>query len=198
MFSGLIEACVPVARVELRGGGALLELPIPAGWELALGESVAVNGACLSAARLAEGRMSFELSAETLARTCFGALAAGSRVNLERSLRLSDRLGGHLVTGHVDGLGTLVAIEGDRLAGWTFRFEVPAGFERYLVDKGCVAVHGISLTVVAPRARCFDVAVIPLTFDHTHLGGARIGERVHLEADLIAKYVERLLPPART
>jgi riboflavin synthase len=193
MFSGLVEACVEGLELTPCSGGARLVLQRPSGWEPVLGESIAVNGACLSVAAIEATRLEFDLSAETLSRTAFGALKAGDLLNVERSLRLSDRLGGHLVTGHVDSVGRITAIEGGAAAGWTYTFEVPTGFERYLVDKGCVAVHGISLTVVAPRARSFDAAVIPLTHAHTHLGRARVGDPVHLEADLIAKYVERLL-----
>jgi riboflavin synthase len=196
MFSGLVEACVECVRLAPAGGGARLVIARPAGWEPVLGVSIAVDGACLSVAAFDARVLEFDLTAETLARTAFGALRAGAQLNLERSMRLSDRLGGHLVTGHVDAVGRIAAIRGDARAGWTFTFEVPAGFERYLVDKGCVSVHGISLTVVSPRAQRFDVAVIPLTFEHTHLGRAQVGDPVHLEADLVAKYVERLLGSA--
>lgn len=194
VFTGLVAAQVPVQAFTRQSGGARLRLPLPGpDWDVRAGESIAVSGACLTVASLDGASMEFELSSETLARTWFAELAPPRRVNLERALRLADRLGGHLVTGHVDAVGAIAAVAGDRASGWTFTFEVPEGFERYLVDKGCVAVEGISLTVVRPQGRRFAAAVIPTTFDQTTLGSARPGQRVHLEADLLAKYAERLL-----
>jgi riboflavin synthase len=198
MFTGLIEACAPVLEFARRGDGAALTIPLPAPeWISGLGESVAVSGCCLTVAdwsdRAGERRVRFELSAETLGRTWFGDARPGALVNLERALRLSDRLGGHLVSGHVDGVGTIVAIRGEEGGGKRFTFESPSGFERYLVDKGSVALDGISLTVVEPRGRTFDVAVIDTTLRATHLGSARVGQPVHFEADLVAKWIERFV-----
>ncbi|MBI5435475.1 MAG: riboflavin synthase [Planctomycetes bacterium] len=139
--------------------------------------------------------LEFDLSAETLARTWFGELAPGRLVNLERAMRLDDRLGGHLVSGHVDGVGAITRIEDSGDGGWRMGFEVPAGFERYLIEKGSVTIDGISLTVVEPRGRTFDVALIPETLTKTHLGRAQIGQRVNLEADLVGKWIERLVAP---
>lgn len=209
MFTGLVEATVPVRRLEPTGGGMRLTLPSPTpDWEVEPGASIAVSGCCLSVAEFLEpgtgtrldgprpgADLLFELSAETLARTRFGDLQPGDFVNLERSLRLGDRLGGHMVSGHVDTVGTLKSVDGDAQAGWTFRFEVPADFERYLIQKGSVAVDGISLTVVDPDATGFSVAVIPITFAETNLGKFQPGQRIHLEADQVGKWIEKLVAP---
>jgi riboflavin synthase len=177
---------------------------------------VAVSGTCLTVAAFArpgapdevparpdgspavpDADLVFDLSAETLERTTLGALEPGAAVNLERSLRLGDRLGGHLVTGHVDGRGTFVGAEPEGDGGARLTFEVDAPFERWLVEKGSVAVDGVSLTVVRPRARRFDVAAIPLTLERTSLGRLAPGARVNLESDPLAKWVEHLLAPYR-
>ncbi len=208
VFSGIVEARVPVRSWTAVGAGGRLVLPAPRlDWAVADGESVAVSGCCLTVAGLQDpvtGRplrsgthgadMAFELSAETLERTWFArGLAPGRWIALERSLRLSDRLGGHLVLGHVDGCGWIVSIEDSHDGGLVFVFEVPGGFERYLVEKGSVAVDGISLTVVRPAGNRFGVAVIPTTLAVTHLGEARVAQEVHLEADMIGKWIERMV-----
>jgi riboflavin synthase len=198
MFTGIVEAHVPVLQVTARGEGVRLILPRPGGrpWEVALGDSIAVSGACLTVAELgAEGEMAFDLSRETLLRTWFGALGPGSRVNLERALRMGARLDGHLVSGHVDGGGTLVEVVDSGDGGRELWFEVDEGLERYLVDKGSITVDGVSLTVVRPEAGRFGVALIPLTLELTTLSGLAVGDRVNLEADMIGKWVERLMPP---
>lgn len=207
MFTGLVEACVPVLAAEPRGSGLRLRLPQPgcpsdAGvgerFETRPGDSVAVSGCCLTVVPDgAPGELAFDLSAETLQRTWFRALAPGVPVNLERALRLGDRLDGHMVSGHVDAVGRIAALADSGDGGWRVTFEVPEGFERWLVDKGSVTVDGISLTVVTPVGRRFDVAVIPHTLAMTHLGRARVGQAVNLEADLVGKWVERLVRPAR-
>jgi riboflavin synthase len=206
MFTGIVEARQP-ARFRSLGGGAELTVPLPGGaWEVELGDSVSVSGACLTVAALADAAfpsepgdpdpnvrcMRFDLSAETLARTWF-ADEGWVLVNLERAMRMSDRLGGHMVSGHVDGLAELTRVvdRGDR--GFEMHFCVPAELERFLVDKGSIAIDGISLTVVEPRGREFKVAVIPETLKRTTLAGAQPGRRVHVEADLIGKWIERLL-----
>lgn len=193
MFTGLVETRSPVRRCLSRGTGLAVWIAVPEGWEPGLGESISVSGACLSIAGLNGGEMLFEASSETLTKTWLGALVPGDEVNLERAMRLSDRLDGHLVTGHVEARGEVVAVSdtGDR--GRRITFEVPPGFERWLVDKGSVAVDGVSLTVVAPRGRRFDVAVIPITLSKTTLGLAVPGRPVNLEADPIGKWIERLL-----
>jgi len=184
-------------------GGAASQEP----WQAGIGDSIAVAGACLTVVELlepppgaSEGHsplpdMAFDLSQETLERTWFQRVLPGSPdhvVNIERALRVGDRLGGHMVSGHVDLLGTLVGREDVGDGGAVFTFEVPVGFERYLVDKGSVTLDGISLTVVNPDGPRFQVAVIPHTLARTHLAHLQPGAPIHLEADLIAKWVERL------
>ena len=137
--------------------------------------------------------MLFEASQETLARTWLGSLAAGDEVNLERAMRLSDRLDGHLVTGHIDGSGQVVAVLDSGDGGRRITFEASEGSERWLVEKGSIAVDGVSLTVVGPRGRRFDAAVIPITLEKTTLGRAAPGQRVNLEFDLLGKWIDRLL-----
>jgi len=210
MFTGLIESCTRVTRVDRRGTGLRLHLAAPEGdFELSLGQSLAVSGACLSVAGWSDPKTGldvapgtpgahvvFDLSAETLARTWFSDLAPGRTVNLERAMKLSDRLDGHLVSGHVDGSGRLVDRRDVGDGGAWLSFEVEPSLQRYLVDKGSVTLDGISLTVVGPRGPRFDVAVIPLTLRKTSLGSAPVGSRVNVEADLVGKWIERLLPPA--
>ncbi len=207
MFTGIVEACVPVLRLDIRGAGARLRVQAPElpDWRVAMGESIAVCGVCLTVTELGAKNgsgpadrtpgagMGFDLSAETLERTWLGDAEAGRLVNLERALRFSDRLGGHLVAGHVDGVGTIQAMVDSGDGGMRFTFEVPSGLERYLADKGSVTLDGVSLTVIEPRGRRFDVAVIPHTLAGTNLGSAREGQRVDVEVDLIGKWVDHLV-----
>jgi len=200
MFTGLIEACVPVQSLEATGEGAKLVLPAPEPrsdlepWAVQPGESVAVCGCCLTVVEVdGSGAMSFDLSSETLERTWFHEVRPGRIANLERALRLSERLGGHLVSGHVDGVGRIVGIEDVGDGGRVFTFEVPSGLDRYLIEKGSVAIDGISLTVVQPQERRFDVAIIPETLERTNFGTSRADQLVHIEADLIGKWVEKFL-----
>ena len=189
MFSGIIEQVGTIAGTRrIRGG---LDLTIRSRLRgLAIGDSIAVSGACMTVTQRRGGTFSVHVSRESLRRTTLGKMRVGSRVNLERSLRLSDRLSGHLVFGHVDALGEVKAIkaEGDSAL---YRFGIPAGFGRYLVEKGSVAVDGISLTVFRCTNRSFTVAVIPHTAAATTLGARRAGDAVNLESDMLARYVER-------
>ncbi len=193
MFTGLVEARAPVRRTLVLGTGLRLWIAGPPGFESRVGDSVCVSGACLSVAAIDAADLAFDLTAETLGRTWFRDLRSGDEVNLERAMRLSDRLDGHLVAGHVDGRGRCTEVEDSGDGGRRLSFEVDPGFERYLVDKGSVAVDGVSLTVVEPRGRIFDVAAIPITLEKTTLGRAERGRVVNLEADLIGKWIERLV-----
>jgi riboflavin synthase len=193
MFTGLVEACATVTAVVPEPPGVRLVVDAGALAEAAsLGESICVSGCCLSVVRIAGETLAFEMGPETLLRTTFSRLAPGSRVNLERSLRLSDRLGGHLVTGHVDGVGRLAARRDE--GEWsTCRFAAPAPLLAQMASKGSVAIDGVSLTVVDVDADTFGVALIPHTLAHTTLGGLAVGDPVNLETDLVFKYVARWL-----
>lgn len=194
MFTGIIQAVGTLEQLD--GGKMWLTVPhglAPNGFEL--GESLAVNGCCLTIVDQAAGenwRLSFDLSPETLNRTSFSCLRVGSPVNLERAMAADGRFGGHVVQGHVDTTATLAsAREADN--SWIYRFELSAEFDRYLIDKGSIAVEGISLTVVDPKDGEFDTWIIPHTLRETNLGSKRPGDLVNIEFDLIAKYVEKLM-----
>jgi riboflavin synthase len=189
VFSGIIETVGEVAACERGRAGATLTVRTRLRG-LALGDSVAVNGACMTVTRLGRGAFTVDVSAESLRRTTLGRLRPKARVNLERSLRLADRLSGHLVFGHVDGIGALSSIrrEGD---GALYRFSVPAALGAFLVEKGSIAVDGVSLTVFACTERSCTVALIPHTLAATTLGERRPGDAVNLESDMLARYVER-------
>jgi riboflavin synthase len=198
MFTGIVEELGEVVNVEHLADAARLTVRGPlVTADVGNGDSVAVNGVCLTVTGVADSAFTADVMAETLGRSGLGALEPGSPVNLERSLRVGDRLGGHLVQGHVDGVGTVVSRDpGER---WdVVRITVPAGLARYLVEKGSVAVDGVSLTVSAlgggpGEQPWFEVSLIPTTLAVTTLGRVRPGASVNLEADMIGKYVERLL-----
>jgi riboflavin synthase len=194
MFTGLIEGVGKTLRLEYDSeGGAILEVgDLPWPEKTAEGDSVAVNGVCLTAIGDATGSFTAELSPETLDRSNLGELYGGRFVNLERPLRIGDRLGGHLVQGHVDGLGQLTRL--DRTGEfWILGVEFPKSLERYVVEKGSIAIDGISLTVASLSGTKLEVAVIPKTMELTNLGSRKIGDRLNLEIDIIAKYVERMV-----
>lgn len=193
MFTGLVEALGSVVEITPDGSGRRLVLTEPGiAPQLALGESVAVNGACLTVVARDATTFAFEAGPETLRRTNLGDLRPGDRVNLERALRMGDRLGGHMVTGHIDGLGAVAArvMEGDWLTVWFACSEELAG---QMVSKGSVAVDGVSLTLVDVERARFSVALIPHTLEHTTLGFKEVGTPVNLESDLLAKYVWKCL-----
>jgi riboflavin synthase len=199
MFTGIVEdtgrVLQPPPPLATSGGAA--RLVVETGLDLAdtrLGDSIAVDGCCLTVVEMGPRRVAFDLGPETLAVTTLGRLAAGARVHLERALRLSDRLGGHLVAGHVDAVGTVERRQqvGDALL---LRIAAPASITRYCIHKGSITVAGVSLTLNVVDEGGFEVGLIPHTLEVTHLGELGPGDGVNLEADLIGKYVERLLGP---
>jgi riboflavin synthase len=193
MFTGLIETLGTVAALHPEPPGVRLSISAVIVAEGAgIGDSIAINGCCLTVVTLDGETLSFQAGAETLSRTNLGSLRSGSAVNLERSLKFGDRLGGHLVTGHIDGLGTLAERRDD--GDWsTYWFQAPADLLRQVAAKGSIAVDGVSLTVVEALADRFSVALIPHTLAATTLGRMAIGDAVNLESDVLAKYVERQL-----
>jgi len=193
MFTGLVETLGSVADVADAPPGMRLAVDAgPVAEEVTLGASICVSGCCLSVVAARGTRLEFQVGPETLSRTTLGRLLPGHHVNLERSLRLADRIGGHLVTGHVDGLGHLASREAS--GDWvTCRFTAPAALVRQMASKGSVAIDGVSLTLVDVDANGFSVALIPHTLAVTTLGLLPIGGSVNLETDLIAKYVARFL-----
>ena len=196
MFTGIIEELGSVRAIDRREGGARLEIAASTALADARpGDSIAVNGCCLTVVDRGDGWWAADVVIETLERTALGSLERDDPVNLERPLRLSDHLGGHLVQGHVDAVGRVAARTPLADGSTRFTFSAPPDALRYVVEKGSVAVDGISLTVAALGDDSFDVAVIPHTLAVTTLGHKNRGAAVNLEADLIAKYVERLLVP---
>ena len=193
MFTGLVEGVGVLAGLTPLAEGLRLAVktsfPVS---ELILGESVAVAGACLTVVALDSARASFEVSPETVACTTFPLKKVGDRVNLERALRLGDRLGGHLVTGHVDGFGIVREVRPGP-AHTQMKFELPAALGRLVIEKGSIAVDGVSLTVNTCQGNTFTVNVIPHTARETTLASLKVGDRVNLETDIIGKYVARLL-----
>ena len=190
MFTGIVEergAVLEIGPTRLAISCATVNA------DSDVGASVAVNGVCLTVVERSERHLAFDLSEETLRRTSFARLSAGDPVNLERPLTLSSRLGGHLVQGHVDGVGTVTGFERDEVGGAWITIETPAELDRYLVEKGSVCVDGVSLTVAGNDRRSFSVALIPHTLDVTTLGATEPGDPVNLEVDVIAKYVEALM-----
>lgn len=194
MFTGIIQDVGRVRTIESCGGDLRIIIE-PAGIDLAdvqPGDSIAVNGCCLTAVSVESGAFAVDVSIETLGLTTLGELAAGDAVNLEKALRLSDRLGGHLVSGHVDGVGEVVSVADDgRSQRW--RFQAPAHVARYIAVKGSITVDGVSLTVNEADGGAFGVNLIPHTLEHTTFHARAPGDLVNLEVDLVARYVERLL-----
>lgn len=199
MFSGIVEDIGVLQALEEKDKGSVLRVgvrKIDAG-ELVLGESVAVNGVCLTVVSVENGSFSVDASHETLSRTNLSGLRAGSRVNLERSLRVGDRMGGHIVTGHVDGIGTVQSIApvGESRV---FSFSIPAALAKYVVEKGSVAIDGVSLTVNSVGGTEFSVNIIPYTLRETTFSEFGRGGEVNIECDIIGKYVEKMLSGADT
>ena len=192
MFTGLVQALGTVDAVEQTDDGVRLAIATPLAAELRTGDSVAVNGVCLTAVAPASGRFTADVMHETLRRSSLARAAPGARVNLELPLRAHDRLGGHVVQGHVDGLGTVAGVEQD---GFARRLRIAAAPDllRYVVEKGSIAIDGVSLTVAAVDDESLTVSLIPETLERTNLGVAEPGATVNLEVDVLAKYVEKLV-----
>jgi riboflavin synthase len=192
MFTGLIADLGDLTALESDAEGATLRIATRLAGELGEGDSIAVNGVCLTAIEVRDGSFAAQAMRETLERSSLGTLEVGTRVNLELPLRATDRLGGHVVQGHVDGTGVVGEIREQGFAR-VLSIESEPGLRRYLVEKGSIAVDGISLTVSAVHEGGFEVSLIPETLEHTNLGQVAVGDRVNLEADVLAKHVERLL-----
>lgn len=195
MFTGLIEDTGRITAIDRRGEAAVLTLTtaLPVS-EIVIGDSVAVNGACLSVTAKTGTTLTFDVSPETIASTTIRWLRSGSSVNLERALRLGERMGGHIVTGHIDCIGRLSRTS-ETSGNRVLEFTLPAENARYLITKGSVAINGISLTVNSVTANGFSVSIIPLTQVATTLSGLKAGDEVNIETDIIGKYVERLTAP---
>lgn len=194
MFTGIIQAVGSIVLIERKGGDACLRINTGAldMRDVTLGDSIAVSGVCLTAIELSANGFSADVSGETLTRTMLGNLGTGSHVNLEKALTPASRLGGHLVSGHVDGVGEVVERSAEARSV-RFRIQAPAALARYIAGKGSICLDGVSLTVNAVDGRLFDINVVPHTLQSTTLGEVQLGCRVNLEVDLIARYLERLM-----
>ena len=193
MFTGIIEDLGTIDSIKhaTDGGRITIRTALP-GSRIKIGDSIAVNGVCVTVVAKGRGKLAMDLSAETLRRTTLGGLRAGDRVNLERCLTLDKLIGGHLVQGHVDGIARIVSITPEG-ASRLYEFEAPAADVRYLIEKGSVALDGISLTVFAIRGRRFSCSLIPHTLKMTTLGLKGPGDALNMEIDMLAKYVERMI-----
>jgi riboflavin synthase len=194
VFTGLIEDVGRVDAVERTDDGARLRVSSRLSGELALGDSIAVDGCCLTATSIEDEGFETEAMNQTLAVTALSEVAEGSRVNLELAMKAGDRLGGHIVQGHVDGVGTVVAAEDDGFAR-RIRVELVPELLRYVVDKGSITLGGVSLTVAELGETWAEVSLIPETLERTNLGEAQAGSKLNVECDIVAKYVERLVAP---
>jgi riboflavin synthase len=192
MFTGIVEALGTLVEIKSLAGGSRLRIATALASELNPGDSLAVNGVCLTVILKDDREVHADLGPETARVTSFGALQRGQRVNLERPLRLDGRLGGHLVQGHVDGVGSVDDVRQDADAHWV-TVGYPASLARLFIRKGSVAVDGVSLTIAGLSDRQFDVQVIPYTWQHTTLSSLRVGDKVNLECDMIGKYIARAM-----
>jgi len=195
MFTGIIEDKGEILRIEYQGQEKRLTITLPSYLtEVQLGDSININGVCLTVVQKKGREIELDLSQETLQKTVLGELKKGDQVNLERALRLTDRLGGHIVTGHVDGMGVIIEKRGER-DFLQLRIRIPESVSKYVVQKGSIAIDGISLTVNECRGGEIQMTLIPYTLDKTTLMGKKVGDRVNVETDILAKYVEKLMNP---
>jgi riboflavin synthase len=193
MFTGIIEEKGKVWRVESRGQEKKLTIELPAYLtEVQLGDSININGVCLTVVQKKEQRIELEMSQETLQKTILRELRAGDQVNLERALKLTSRLGGHIVTGHIDGIGEIIEKEKERNF-LRLRIRIPKSISRYVVQKGSIAIDGISLTVNECKGEEIQLTLIPYTIEKTTLLDKKVGDQVNVETDILGKYVEKLL-----
>jgi riboflavin synthase len=190
MFTGLVEAVGEIRDRTATDGGFRLRIGCPLADELSPGDSLAVNGVCLTVVTASDGEVTADIGPETVRVTTLGTLAPRTRVNMERPLRADSRFGGHFVQGHVDGIGVIDALERDAGFYW-LRIVFPSELAAFIVHKGSIAIDGISLTVARLGVDRFDIQIVPFTMEHTNLQGARAGERVNLECDMVGKYVVR-------
>ncbi len=197
MFTGIVEEVGSIAGIERGAKSAKLNISAKTVLEgTKLGDSIAVNGVCLTVTDMANGRFSADVMAETLRRSSLGALSVGSKVNLERAMAADGRFGGHIVSGHIDATGTVKSLVREDNAVWV-TIEAKASVLRYIVEKGSIAIDGISLTVAYVDESCFKVSIIPHTAKETTLLQKKAGDIVNLECDVIAKYIEKLMKPAK-
>jgi riboflavin synthase len=194
VFTGLIEDLGAVRSIERTDDGAKVRIASRLAGELALGDSIAVNGCCLTATSVEDGDFEIEAMNQTLEVTALDGVEEGSRVNLELAMKAGDRLGGHIVQGHVDGIGMVASVEDDGFAR-RVRVELPRELLRYVVDKGSITLSGVSLTVAELGESWAEVSLIPETLERTNLGEVQAGSRLNVECDIVAKYVERLVAP---
>jgi riboflavin synthase len=194
MFTGLIEDIGKVKSVDTGDDGARMRIATRLGPEIATGDSVSVDGVCLTATAVDTDGFETEAMNQTLDVTTLGELGVGTRVNLELAMKASDRLGGHIVQGHADGVGEVLSVEDDGFAR-RLRLRLGPGLIRYVVEKGSIALNGVSLTVSALGEDWAEVSLIPETLERTSLGGVAVGDRLNVECDVVAKYVERLARP---
>jgi riboflavin synthase len=194
VFTGLIEDVGTVESIDRGGEGARLRISTKLAGEIADGDSIAVNGCCLTATAVDDTGFDTEAMNQTLEVTALSAIEEGSRVNLELAMKAGDRLGGHIVQGHVDGVGTVISVEDDGFAR-RIRVELPAQLLRYVVDKGSITLNGVSLTVAELGETWAEVSLIPETLERTNLTDAEPGSKLNVECDIVAKYVERLVAP---
>ena len=199
MFTGIIAAMGKIEAVQPKGGDLSLQVATQQLdlTDVALGDSIAINGVCLTVVSIDASKLSFDVSRESLERTSLGTVKTASTVNLEKALAVGERLGGHFVSGHVDGLGSVLSMKASARST-QFRIAIPAGLERYIAEKGSICIDGVSLTVNKVGEQWFEVNIIPHTMQETIISSYQIGTKINLEVDLIARYLERLLPDTDT